>query len=100
MKENKLIAEFMEKYWYNPEWSDKANAEQWKYHTSWDWLIPVLKKIGNIISKLENSDLESAEKIFEDINYWIMSDDIKSVYNAVIKFIIWTKKMKNINIIV
>ena len=65
MKHNKLIAEFMgaEGYpKYNPnEWdvyitgcldvdSDNENAQhfftpdQMKYHTSWDWLMPVVNK--------------------------------------------------------
>jgi len=66
MKDNKLIAEFMGAVGtpkYNPtEWdvyitggldvdSDDENAQHFytpdemKYHTSWDWLMPVVEKI-------------------------------------------------------
>jgi len=66
MKDNKLIAEFMGAVGtpkYNPtEWdvyitgcldvdSDDENAQHFytpdemKYHTSWDWLMPVIAKI-------------------------------------------------------
>ena len=69
MKDNKLIAEFMGAKGhpkYNPnEWdvyitgcldvdSDNENAQhfftldQMKYHTSWDWLMPVIEKIETL----------------------------------------------------
>jgi len=68
MNNNKLIAEFMGAVGtpkYNPtEWdvyitgcldvdSDDENAQHFytpdemKYHTSWDWLMPVVEKIEN-----------------------------------------------------
>ena len=68
MKDNKLIAEFMGAVGtpkYNPtEWdvyitgcldvdSDDENAQHFytpdemKYHTSWDWLMPVVERIND-----------------------------------------------------
>ena len=61
MKDNKLIAEFMEleaSPKYNPKeyYIKEYNSGEWylpeemQYHTSWDWLMPVLKKINSEIS--------------------------------------------------
>ena len=59
MEENKLIAEFMGDvfykntgHWYNSEGCDIAWAEdELQYHTSWDWLMPVVDKINSIKCK-------------------------------------------------
>ena len=40
MKDNKLIAEFMEVDGF-------LSLSQMEYHTSWDWLMPVIEKIGS-----------------------------------------------------
>jgi len=45
MENNKLIAEFMG-YIYE---DDILVPEEPQYHTSWDWLMPVLIKIERII---------------------------------------------------
>jgi len=99
---NKLIAEFMgfiweEKYngFYkpNPEWdiyngkkswTEKIDAGKAKYHTSWDWLMPVCKKIiemyfdkrEDIFSGLTNVDIEITWRAVVDfIDFW--NDDTK-----------------------
>tara|TARA_R110000851_G_scaffold36378_5_gene94964 strand:- start:3059 stop:3364 length:306 start_codon:yes stop_codon:yes gene_type:complete len=59
MKENKLIAEFMglgdgDKY-FSPTLEDAESVglgmhvypDEMRYHTSWDWLMPVVEKIEN-----------------------------------------------------
>ena len=79
---NKLIAEFMGKYWYNPEWSDKANAEQWKYDKEWNWIMPVVEKIkdgaynGIILEKVDEIDN-------------VLTCDLRkeNLYKAVVEFI-------------
>ena len=77
MKNNKLIAEFMgvEKT-YNPStekvlsYAVNDNVQclphELQYHTSWDWLMPVVEKIGD-----EN----------------LLSIDIDIVYDRVVEFI-------------
>ena len=39
MKENKLIAEFMD--------VNLIEGQLGEYHISWDWLMPVVQKIGD-----------------------------------------------------
>ena len=64
------------------------------YHSSLDELIPVITKIGDIIiNTMEGDNLNTAEKIFENIEYWLMTNDVKSIYTAVIKFIKWKNKL-------
>lgn len=43
---NKLIAEFMDKELFD-KWSDLP-VENLKFHSSWDWLIPVVEKIADM----------------------------------------------------
>ena len=56
MKNNKLIAEFMGMNYgdpndnsvmtqITPQGNEVAPIDSMKYHTSWDWLIPVVEKI-------------------------------------------------------
>ena len=75
MNNNKLIAEFM-------GW--KPNEHHWclngdkdlQYHTSWDWLMPVVHKI----------DEKCRERL--GLNHSLhIGDDIDAVYSQVIEFI-------------
>lgn len=88
---NRLIAEFMAlteryplwrqatvapRYWVSqvfqgiedPDGNDPLLPEEMKFHTSWDWLMPVVEKIGNE-------------------NY--LSFDIEDTYNNVVEHIKW-----------
>lgn len=67
MKDNKLIAEFM-------GW--KPNEHHWclngdkdlQYHTSWDWLMPVIEKIEEIA--IEDDNLTIKEHRYQvDMSY-------------------------------
>jgi hypothetical protein len=93
MKDNKLIAEFMG---VHDEISSTGNVHSWsdspffyttedskekvieniawysKYHTSWDWLMPVIEKIE------EQNELIGAH---------ILSTDIGKTYKEVVRFI-------------
>lgn len=98
---NKLIAEFLG--WYKPDeenyyvhkYSEKDYTDkQLKYHSSWDWLMPVVEKIDlilpddNLVSISFNRCLIEyhAEGItFEGIG----NTRIEATYKAVVEFILW-----------
>jgi hypothetical protein len=102
MKDNKLIAEFMGAVGtpkYNPtEWdvyitgvldvdSDHENAQHFytpdemKYHTSWDWLMPVANEI------IKSRDEQNSDWDLTELKYALCTTNIAWVYNAVINFI-------------
>ena len=77
---NKLIAEFME----YPDLGTEGDFSYLKYHTSWDWLMPVVKKILDITfsdDEKETSDSEYFYQIRDCI------PDIDHTYKAIIEFI-------------
>ena len=89
MKENKLIAEFMglvEPYELpqfgtirpNGDFKTSFSNTQLKYHTSWDWLMPVVIKIGgtaNILGAMKN------------LRTYSLVRNIDDTYQAVVEFI-------------
>ena len=87
MKDNKLIAEFMGYKTYkmngylNVEYADNNHRtiQDTHYHTSWDWLMPVLKKIN---LKLTPQNYSEWRMINRPTEY-----NIKDVYNQVVEFI-------------
>ena len=87
MKENKLIAEFM-------GW--KPNEHHWclngdkdlQYHTSWDWLMPVVEKVNKTPYKIVISS--NVTELFDKEDNFIdfQGGDIKvNTYKAVVEFI-------------
>jgi hypothetical protein len=92
-EQNKLIAEFMGKNIItiddirankNPYISsaDGYTEEELQYHTSWDWLMPVVQKIGDDYYNTPFD--ETYSKLTEQYeNIWTLED----TYNAVVEFI-------------
>jgi hypothetical protein len=82
MKDNKLIADFMglKKYGYKDEnylvLNNHLSPAQIPYHTSWDWLMPVVQNI--------EQDCEGVPQEMLNISLY---SDINEVYKAVIDFI-------------
>ena len=99
---NKLIAEFMElkpTEWggmysisqdhctcreNTPEMALSGFASIAKYHDSWDWLMPVLRKILDI-TFLDEDKETSDSSYFYDIRDCL--PDIDSTYRAIVDFI-------------
>ena len=91
---NKLIAEFMQlekvaKDFFNEHnpreyYVRQYNGGEWylleelQYHKSWDWLMPVVKKVMQ-------KDYEFL--VFEELKYKWWKADIDAVYSAVVEFI-------------
>ena len=98
MKDNELIAEFM-----NIKFAEKRsfNSGEWthsikslcKFETSWDWLMPVIEKIGThtlsytieMLSEYyykdgDNQDgLEGIEEFHKAVVFWIKNNNFKTI---------------------
>ncbi len=91
MKENKLIAEFMG---YDistiassgvevVEFESKdTKVENLKYHTSWDWLMPVIREV---IIRYQVD--EGIEIDYDELQHRVMDNDIERAYEEVVEFI-------------
>lgn len=89
---NKLIAEFMGMTYYIPN-DDSLMVEKapigvfitptksLKYHTSWDWLMPVIEKIQD--KYVENPELDY--QYIDEIR--LALPNIQEVYYLVVEFI-------------
>ena len=115
MNDNKLIADFMglefsKGEYYRPLYNsgDWIPENELEYHESWDWLMPVVRKIDNTItlSSKDESYLYCFDMVSE--NHVTIFDSLTSttivkvpfdkayerepVYKAVVKFIEWYNK--------
>lgn len=99
IENNNLIAKFMEvsinkngtyelpQYGtIRPNGNFKTEFEdsQLKYHTSWDWLMPVINKIINT-----NTLAQRRQNVYGSI-----TPDISKSYKAVVEFIKWYSQNK------
>ena len=76
---NKIIAEFMGKDDLYKGMSDARAKRIYKYHTSWDWLMPVVQKC------FDTQQPEEGQHYF--INESLLTMDIGVVYDRVVEFI-------------
>jgi hypothetical protein len=83
MKNNKLIAEFMGSEWHKAWFKDvciiSPSNISYKFHSSWDWLMPVLKKAHE---QMHPNSRGLWRMITHPFNY-----DIEDVHNQVVEFI-------------
>lgn len=97
---NKLIAEFMgckirkdgKVVLSAPELLTGECLSKPKYHYSWDWLMPVVKKIYDYLQNIERPLVNHCWKGYlleVDIACWIREVNIKKAHEAVIEFIKW-----------
>jgi hypothetical protein len=89
---NKLIAEFMGMNVHHndksmmvtktPQGNEVIPIDSLQYHTSWDWLMPVVQKIGD---EYYNTPFdETYSHLTEQYeNIWTLED----TYNAVVEFV-------------
>tara|TARA_R110001592_G_scaffold356680_1_gene658981 strand:+ start:487 stop:840 length:354 start_codon:yes stop_codon:yes gene_type:complete len=104
MKNNKLIAEFMGMNYgdpkdnsvmiqMTPQGSEVVPINSMKYHSSWDWLMPVVEKIENLgyeftivenRCKVSNNTDHSVKELF---HIETIGSKIETTYDAVIQFI-------------
>ena len=105
MKENKLIAEFMGyvnttptdkdfNIYEHPETKKLIETMSMQFHTSWDWLMPVVEKINVMVSTTSDDyDVQlQYDKTLGELP--TMCSNIDWVYKAVVEFIKWYNKQK------
>ncbi len=68
--------------------ADFAIIAQMKYHTSWDWLIPVVEKIHY----LKHPTMPGLPHNKNKVVLLPIAISIKSVYTAVTEFLTWYNK--------
>ncbi len=99
---NKIIAEFMGAikqrdniYWFSitptPDSSYGWNDFAMQYHSSWDWLMPVVQKIGEIDSEWL---ADNRNEFIEPLMCASIFTSIKSVWDYVVLFIQWYNENK------
>jgi len=108
MNDNKLIAEFMGyppmtdavddrtiaydiggsimniNNTHNENDDDVFHPDDMKFHTSWDWLMPVIEKC--LVGEAEQSD-EISNTTIKNIYEGICNQDISHAYKSVVEFI-------------
>ena len=98
MKDNKLIAEFMglRTNSYGDYNIDKdvmgfdmivCSLADTKYHTSWDWLMPVVESCLIIDSSSLFERLDARDNSADEIKRELLVCNLKGVYTAVVEFI-------------
>jgi len=92
---NKLIAEFMEykipKQTHNLDWIDYGGMFQpMKFHSSWDWLVPVIQKIFSL------PFIEDSIMILKwaDVNLAWSRKEIGEIWESCVRFIKWYNTQK------
>lgn len=97
--ENEIIAEFMgdkDKILCDPKWMKGDELVYLRYHTSWDWLMPVVEKIESLQGRtaiLFSNTHKHICTISERDHTMLAQKDgetkIEAVYKAVFEFIKW-----------
>ena len=98
--DNELIAEFMGikfvqqiggiKYYNVPDGTfDMYNVSMgvYRYHKSWDCLMPVVEKITPLSKKV-------GQQAWFDTGYFLLDGNIKVVYERTVQFIKWYNEQK------
>ena len=72
----------------------KVHPQYMKYHTSWDWLMPVINKIRSLYNSAEIDICYYVEDIISNIAEGCVEANILQVYESVSEFIVHYNKIK------
>lgn len=92
-----------------PNWATFAHIGHFEYHSSWDWLMPVIRKINGLGKEYQftifktyvSCTVERGGKFYKDFSFshaeYITEEqsDITAAYNLVVKFIEWYNQINN-----
>jgi hypothetical protein len=96
MTDNEKIAQFMGlentsvHYWITRK--GRTHSNELEYDTSWDWLMPVVKKINELMGDYERSPfwgLDNAREIVMRLGDSLCQVDIALTNKEVVQFIDW-----------
>lgn len=97
---NEGIAEFMNKELYD-KWmatDGEIPVKGLKYHTSWDWLIPVIKKVKSMhLDILQRTFVLDYMKAAGKMNSGYIDLDIEKAHKGVYEFLIWFNQQPKIH---
>lgn len=71
-------------------WISWVNPIQCQYHSSWDWLMPVLEKLPYKYDYCAIDEI--LDKIIERLKIALYDADIQATWQAVVDFIRWHKQ--------
>jgi len=106
---NKLIAGFMQLETKNRNWDERLvylygnywyPSEKLKYHSSWDWLMPVVEKIQSLGGRFIIGDGNRVTVYNKDYDWRNGSTEdelIECVWHGAIQFIKWHNQNKHSN---
>lgn len=116
IQKNKIIAEFMggtrhiNEGWLMPNVIGLPKDTQLQYHTSWDWLMPVVEKVEDLFDGSISVHIYDGRCYIEISTQYAIATDIylpdsnfynnqggklNSVWNSVVSFIQWYNQLKN-----
>lgn len=91
MKDNKVIAEFMGASFNDKGMTricgkfglERVSALNLRYHTSWDWLMPVVVKLFDD----EYNEFDGVGDLSFRLNDTLLETNLDSLYSIVVEFI-------------
>lgn len=102
-KLNSFFYQFPIEFGYQESWDEGGfvgsgpstswNIDELAYHESWDWLIPVYKKINGLISELSRTDFafgHGSDKLH--LKMWNILEgecEIEDLWEAITEFLKW-----------
>jgi hypothetical protein len=84
---NKLIVDFMD---HDKEYMQETDTYG-SYHESWDWLMPVIKKIQVVLKDLI---VPFGNEDYDTITDSLLRIEIEECFESVVEFIKWFNQQK------